>query len=136
MANVEVKKVDRFSVEVPNEAGQGSRVLGAISEGKVDLLAAWGYPYGDRAKIEVIPADSAAFKTAAKKAKIAVKKESAAFCVGGKNKVGALAEVMGALAAAGVNVHAVQAIGMGSKFGALVEVDSKDLRKASKALGV
>lgn len=136
MANVEVKKVDRFSVEVPNEAGQGAGVLGALSAGKADLLAAWGYPYGDRAKIELIPADGAAFKAAAKNAKIAVKKEAAAFCVGGKNKVGALAEVMGMLAAAGVNVHAVQAIGMGGKFGALIEVDAKDVRKASKALGV
>ncbi len=137
MAKLDVKKVERFSIEVPDEPGQGAQVLGAIAAGGADLIAAWGYPYGGEgsAKIEVIPADSAAFRAAAKKAKIKAKKECAAFCVTGRNKVGALADALSLLAAKGINVHAVQAIGVGSKFGALIEVASKDVRKAAGALG-
>jgi hypothetical protein len=136
MATTSVIKVERYSVVVQDEPGQGAAVLAGLAAGKADLLAVWGYPLQGGAKIEIIPADSVAFKAAAKAAKIKVKKESAAFLVEGRSKVGALAEVMKALAEANINAEAVQAVKVGSKYGALVEVAGKDARKAAKALGV
>ena len=133
-----IAKVDRFSIEVPAKPGEGARVLGSLAAGKADLLAVWGYPLGSsgKVKIEVVPADTAVFKAAAKAAKIKVKKESAAFCVVGRNKVGALAEAIGKLGEKGITIHAAQAIAVGGKYGALVEVEAKDVRKAARALGV
>jgi len=43
---------------------------------------------------------------------------------------------MAKLAEKGINVRAVQAVATGTKYGALIEVDSKDVRKAARALGV
>ncbi len=131
-----VMKVERYSIEVADQPGEGARVLGALAAENADLLAAWGYPLGTTgtAKIEVIPADPAAFRAAAKKAKIKATKECAAFCVVGRNKVGALAGMLEKLAAKGINVHAVQAVAVGGKYGALIEVAAKDVRKAAAAL--
>ena len=90
----------------------------------------------NKEKVEIIPEDSAAFKAACKAAKIKVKKECAAFCVVGRNKVGALLPALEALAAKGITIHAAQAIAVGTKYGTLIEVAPKDVRKAAAALGV
>jgi len=131
-----VTKVDRFSTEVPWEAGQGKKLTDALAAGQADLIALWAYPLGGNVKIEMVPSDTAAFKTACKAAKIRVKKECAAFCVVGRNKLGALDPAVTALAAKGIRIHAVQALAVGGKYGALIEVESKDVRKAAKALGI
>ncbi len=132
----EVKKVERFSVMVPAESGQGAKLMTALVDGKAGLIAMWAYPCGEQVKVEVIPEDSVAFKAACKAAKIKAKKESAAFCVIGRNKVGALLPALAKLAEKGIKIHAAQAIAVGTKYGSLIEVDSKDVRKAAKALGV
>ncbi len=130
-------KVERFSIAVADKAGEGARVLGALAAGKANLIAAWGYPVGDgNARVEVIPVDSVKLKAAAKAAKIKLKKECAAFYVEGRNKVGVVAAALAVLADKGINVRAVQAVATGSKYGAVIEVESKDVRKAAKALGI
>jgi len=131
-----ITKVERYSVEVPAKAGEGAKLLAALAAGKADLIALWAYPLGKNEKVELVPADAAKLKAAAKAAKIKLKRESAAFCVVGRNRIGAVGAAAAKLAEAGVKIHAAQAIAVGSKFGALVEVDSKDVRKAAKALGV
>ncbi|MCD6360278.1 MAG: hypothetical protein J7M38_05375 [Armatimonadetes bacterium] len=137
MANA-IAKVERYSVEVADQPGEGVRILEALKAGKVNLIACWGYPLGaaGNARIELVPEDGAALRAAVKKAKIKVKKECGAFCVADRNKVGALAAAMAKLAEKGINVRAVQAVATGTKYGALIEVDPKDVRKAARALGV
>jgi hypothetical protein len=132
----EIKKVERFSVMAEARPGQGAKLMTALADGKAGLIAMWAYPFGEQRKIEVVPEDSVAFKAACKAAKIKVKRESAAFCVVGRNKVGALLPTLAKLAEAGITIHAAQAISVGAKFGTLIEVDSKSTRKAAKALGV
>lgn len=132
----DIKKVERYSIDVANEPGEGVRVLQALADAKINLLACWGYPAESGARIELIPEDGAALRTAARAAKLKVKKESMAFCVMGRNKAGALAGVLAKLAAQKINVHAVQALAIGNKYGALVQVDAKAARKAAAALGV
>jgi hypothetical protein len=134
----EIKKVDRFSIDVPNQPGEGARILGALASAKVNLVALWGYPMGatETSRIEMVPADTAAFKAAMKAAKLKVNKEATSFHLIGKEKVGALATVLEKLASIGVNVHAVQAASAGPRFGCLIEVGAQDVRKASKALGI
>ncbi|MCW5979004.1 MAG: hypothetical protein KIT09_13065 [Bryobacteraceae bacterium] len=133
-----IVKVDRFSIDVPDQPGEGARVLQALAGAKVNLTAMWGYPQGQggTARIELVTSDAAGLKAAAKAAKIKLNKEAPAFHIVGRDKVGALASVMAKLAASGVNVHAVQAASTGPKFGCMLEVAAGDVRKAAKALGV
>jgi hypothetical protein len=132
-----IAKVQRYSVDVSNQAGEGARILEALREGKANLIALWGYPLGagDTARIELVPRDAAALKTAARKAKVKLNRQPAAFHVTGRDRIGALAEALGKLAEKGINVHAVQGVSAGSKYGALIEVAAADVRKAAKALG-
>ena len=133
-----VSKVERYSVDVPNQAGTGASTLAALAAGGANMQAAWGYPLGasGASRIELVPKDAAALKAAAKKAKIKLNREAAAFYVVGRDKVGAVGATLAKLAAKGINVHAVQAASSGTKYGCLIEVDAKDVRKAAKALGV
>lgn len=133
-----IVKVERYSVDVLDQPGEGARVLAALEAAKINLVGCWGYPVesAGAARIELIPADGAALRAAAKKAKIKVKKECGAFCVADRNKAGALAAVLTKLAEKGINVHAVQAVATGTKYGAVIQVASKDVRKAARVLGV
>jgi predicted amino acid-binding ACT domain protein len=56
--------------------------------------------------------------------------------VAGPDKPGAVAAAARKLADAGVNIHAVQAVSAGSRYGCLIEVAAQDVRKAAKALGL
>ena len=134
----EIIKVERFSIEIPHRTGEGARILDALAAAKVNLVGLWAYPLGggETAKIEIVPLDSAALKAAAKAAKIKLNKESTGFHVVGKHRAGVLASVLSKLAAAGVNVRAVQASSAGTRFGCLLQVEPQDVRKASKALGL
>ena len=84
-----------------------------------------------------MPVDPAAFLAAAKAAKLKLKGPKKVFVIDGDDRVGALSEVMAKLGAAKVNVTAVDAVcsGMG-RYGALLWVKPRDLKKAASALGV
>jgi hypothetical protein len=132
----QVRQVDHFSASIPHKAGEGARVLGALRDAGINLIAFWGYPSAaGRAKIEFIPEDSAAFAAAAKHAKLKVKK-STAFYVHGDDRPGAIADLLARLGAARINVGAVQAVSAGTgRFGAVLFLPAAASRKAARVLG-
>lgn len=133
-----ITKIEYYSVEVANTPGAGAHVLSAFKEAGINFTGMWGYPQGEgqASRIELVADDTAEFKKAAKKLKIAIGAKQIAFHVTAKDKKGAVAGILQNLANAGVNVRAAQAICAGSgRFGALIQVDSADVKKAAKALG-
>ena len=66
----EVRRVQYFYTEVPDNPGEGDRVLSALKQQGINLLAFAAFPQGRRAQLDFIPVDQAAFKAAAEKAKI------------------------------------------------------------------
>ena len=133
-----VVKVDHYSAAIPNKVGEGTRVLSALRDAGANLIALWAYPSSARqAQVELIPESSTGFAKAAKKAGLKLSKKQTAFFINGEDHPGAVAESLGKLAAAGINVGAVQAVcaGMG-RYGAVVYLPQADVRKAAKALGV
>lgn len=131
-----IRKVDYFKVGVADKAGEGARLLGILKDAKVNLLALTGFPRGRRAQIDLVPQDAAAFKKAMKKAGVALGEKKTLFLVQGDDRVGAVAEILDKLGAAGINVTAVDAVTDGKgRFGAILWVKPKDMAKASRILG-
>jgi len=132
-----VRMVDYYYTMVAQKPGEGARLLGVLRDARVNLLAFSGFPSERKAQVDFVPADPAAFLSAAKAAKIKLSKPKKTFVIEGDDRVGAIAGVLAKLAAAKVNVTAVDAVcgGMG-RYGAILWVKSKDLKKAAAVLGV
>ena len=129
--------VDYYYAMVPDKPGEGAKILRALRDARVNLLAFSAFPSQRKSQADFIPAEPAAFVATAKAAKLKLKGPKKVFLIDGDDRVGALSEVMAKLAAAKVNITALDAMcsGMG-RFGALLWVKPKDLKKAAAALGV
>jgi hypothetical protein len=131
-----IRKVDYFYIEAPNKPGEGARVLEALLDAGVNLLAFSGFPQARKAQIDFIPDDVVKFKAAARKAKLKISARKRGFLVQGEDKPGAVASIMRRLAEANVNVTAIDAVAAGEgRYGAILWVRAPEYAKAAKALG-
>ena len=131
-----IRVVDYFYTEVPDKPGEAARILGQLRDAGVYLLVFSGFPKGRKAQLDFVAPDAAAFKAAAKKAKLKLVGPKKAFVIYGDDRVGVGAELLGKLAAAKVNVTATQAIVAGAdRFGMILWVKARDVKKAAKVLG-
>lgn len=132
-----IRKVDYFTMQVSDKPGEGARALAVLREAGVNLLGFTGFPEGRRkAQLDFVAEESAALKGAAKKAKMKLSPKKTAFLVQGEDRPGAIAEIMEKLAAAKVNVTAIDGLcAGGGRFGAILWVKGPDVRKAAKILG-
>ena len=133
-----VVKVDHYSAAIANKAGEGARILGSLKDSGVNLIALWAYPSkAGKAQLEMIPENGPALVKAAKKAGLSIGKKQIAFFVNGEDRPGVVADSLGKLAAAKINVGAVLALcGGAGRYGAIIFIPQKDVRKAAKALGL
>ena len=133
--DAEIRVVDHYSASILNKVGEGARVLAALRDAGVNLIAFWGYKHGaGRAQLEFIPEDTATFVAAAKKAKLRVSKSTALY-IHGDDRLGAIADILAKLAGARINVAAVQAVcGGGGSYGTIVFIPEGAARKAASVL--
>jgi len=132
-----VKRVQYFYTEVADKPGEGARLLAALEEAGVNLLAFSGFPHGSRrAQVDFIPADPAAFRACARKAKLKLTGPKTGFLIQGEDRVGALVELMAKLAEARINVTACEAVAAGEgHYGAILWVKPGEVQKAARVLG-
>ncbi|MGH7428846.1 MAG: ACT domain-containing protein [Candidatus Methylomirabilaceae bacterium] len=131
-----IRRVDYFYVETPNKPGEAARLLSTLKHAGINLLAFTGFPKGRRSQLDFIPADTAAFVSVAKRAKWKLSAKKSGFLIQGEDRPGALADLLGRLAAAKINVTAVDAVCAGAdRWGAILWVKPRDLKRAAKALG-
>ena len=129
-----IQLVDYFYITAPNKSGEGARVLKTLKDAGINLLAFSGFPQGRRAQLDFIPADAAAFKQAARKAKWKVVGPKRGFLVQGDDRVGAVADLLERLGAAKINVTAIDAVCADGRYGAILWVAPKDVKKAATLL--
>jgi hypothetical protein len=117
----EIRVVEHYSASILNKVGEGARVLGALRDAGVNLIAFWGYKHGARqAQLEFIPEDSATFLAAAKQAKLRLRKSMALY-IHGEDRAGAIADILTKLAGKHINVTAVQGVCRGGgSYGTIV----------------
>ncbi len=130
-----VRKVNYYKITIPNKAGQGAKVLGALSDAGVNLLAFTGFPAGQKAQLDFIPEDSTSFEQVAKRNQIKISQKKHCFVVQGDDRTGAVAGILEKLAQAKVNVVALDGVSAGAgRYGAILWVKPKDVNKAASAL--
>ena len=131
-----VRLVEYFYVMAPQKPGVGAALLAELRQAGVNLLAFSGFPSGRGAQVDFVPEDSVAFRAVAKKAKWKVTGPKRALLLEGDDRPGVIAEVMGKLAAAKINVTAIDALCAGAnRYGAIVWVAPRDVTKAARTLG-
>ena len=125
-----------FYAEVPNKPGEGARILAALRDAGVNLLAFSGFPSGRRSQIDFVAENPDLLKAAARQAGLKLSPKKTGFLVQGEDRPGAVGDMMGKLAAAGINVTAIDAVTAGEgRYGAILWVKPPDVRKAARALG-
>jgi hypothetical protein len=132
-----VRSVDYYYVTVPDTPGEGRRILSALKDSGVNLLAFLGFPLGDgRSQLDLVPEDPEPLRAAAEQAGVTLSEAKRAFLIQGDDRVGAVADAMTTLGEANVNVTAAAAIGAGSgRYGMILWVAAADYEKAADALG-
>ena len=130
-----VRQIAYFYMEVPNKVGEDAKMLQTLKEAGVNLVAFSGFPAGRRAQLDFFPADPAAFKGVAKANRWKLIGPKRGFLVQSDDRIGAVADLIGKLAAENVSVIALDAVSVDGRYGALCWVAPRDIKKAAKVLG-
>jgi len=131
----QIRKAAYFSMKVPNRPGQAARMLSGIAAHGVNLIAFTGFPAAGRAQVDFMPHNPKKFAEAARKLGYSVSKPKTVFLATGKDRAGAVAAICGKLAAAGINMVAMDAVSSGAgRFGAIFWVRPADVARASRVL--
>ena len=132
-----IRKVEYFSIVVPDKPGQTFKVLQTLVGAGVNLIACNGFPRGGNAQIDVVPDDVHTFNSAVQKAGLAFESQKSGFLIQGEDRPGALASHLNKLATADINVTAIEALSPGGgRWAAIIWVKSADLDRAGRALQI
>ncbi|HYK89110.1 MAG TPA: hypothetical protein VE398_10090, partial [Acidobacteriota bacterium] len=82
-----IRKVDYYYIETPNKPGEGAKVLAALRDAGVNLLAFSGFPSGRKAQLDFMPEDPVAFKNAAKKNGLKLSTKKSGFLIQGEDRM-------------------------------------------------
>ena len=134
---VKCRFVDYYAIQLADRPGTGARALGALGSARVALEAVHAFPSGRGVQMDLVPTRGAALRRGARAARLRLSRRKRALLVEGDDRTGALAGVLAKIAGGGVNVTAVTGVRAGKgRFGAILWVKPRNLRRAAKALGV
>jgi hypothetical protein len=131
-----IRMVEYAYVTAANRAGEAARILEALRDANVNLVAFSGFPQGrNRAQIDVVTDNIAGLKATAKRHKWKLSRIKRAFLAQGADEVGAALPAIAKIAGAKINVIAADAVAAGDgRFGMLFWVAPRDYRRAAKLL--
>jgi hypothetical protein len=132
-----IRTVQYFKVQIADKSGELARILAPLHDAGVNLLAVHAFPRNRRTQVDVVPEDPTAFKNTVKPLKWKMQGPKLCFLVDGDDRPGALVDLTSQLAVAKINLIAVTAITAGQgRFGAILWVKPRDVKKAAKVLGI
>ncbi len=136
MADV-IRTAQYFKVQIADKPGTLAGMLAPLREAGVNLLAVHAFPRSRRTQVDVVPEDVSAFKNVAKAHKIKIQGPKMCLLVEGDDRPGALGDLTDRLRLAKINMIAVTGLVAGQgRFGAILWVNPRDVKKAAKVFGI
>ncbi|HEY4485192.1 MAG TPA: hypothetical protein VI702_02555 [Nitrospiria bacterium] len=131
---MDVQRATFFLIATEDLPGQLARFSKKMSEDEINLSAVWSFGTGrGNAEIMAIPKDPYQFRVAARQEGWAFR-EGNCFHLTGEDRAGALADTLDRIAQEGINLHAVDAFGFGSRYSAYLWCDERDVEKLRMVL--
>jgi len=129
------QRVTYFKANLEDKPGTLLAVLKNLKSENIGLNGLWGYStFGGKGELIVIPKDPRKAKNAWRSTGIPAE-EGTGFFQKGTDKTGALLKSLEAIANAGVNIRAIDAVAVGGRYGTFIWVAPEEVEKAALALG-
>jgi hypothetical protein len=134
---LDVQRVDYYNLTVEEHVAEGAAMLGTIVGAGVDFLAYKAVPLGAaRTRFTLFPIDASKLMVGAAKAALAVDGPHPAVLVVGDERPGALADIYGRLARAGIAPEESSGIAhINGGYGVVLYLRPEDCDRATAALG-
>ncbi|MDH3688349.1 MAG: hypothetical protein OEU36_02540 [Gammaproteobacteria bacterium] len=131
-----VRKVNYCYAKASNRAGQGVKMLGALKDAGVNLVAFSGFPIkAGKAQLDFVSDEMAAVRRVAKKNGWRLSATKKGFLIQGDDDVGVAHRYLQRLADQKINVTAADAVAAGKgRYGMILWVKPKDYNRAARAL--
>ena len=131
-----VRKVNYCYLMVASRAGQAAKILGALKDGGVNLLAFSGFPAkGGKSQVDLVTDEMAKARRVAAKQGWRLSKTKQGFLVQGDDEMGAVLKVVQKLADAKIKMVAADAVSAGrGRYGMIFWVKRGDVGRAARAL--
>jgi hypothetical protein len=131
-----VRTVNYCSMTIPGRAGQGTKVLTALEEAGVSLIALSGYPTkGGKAQFDLMAQSLTGIRKVARREGWQLSATRKGFVVQGDDQVGAVNRHIRKLADERINVVAADAVAAGKgRYGMILWVRPKDYARAARTL--
>ncbi len=123
-----------FAINLPDRPGELARLASMLREADVSLVGLWGYgPGQDKARFYCVPERAEQFRNFARSAGFDVT-EGTTFYLTGVDRPGALVEWLDKIAGAGINLQAIEAVGIHVEFGCFIWAIPDDQERLKKML--
>ncbi|MBI3940089.1 MAG: hypothetical protein HY315_04595 [Acidobacteria bacterium] len=128
-----VERVSYFMADLDDKPGVLLKILQSLKAKNISLAGLWGFgTHGGKATLFVIARNPDKLRKAWSAGLLA--QEGTGFFVTGADRTGALIATLKALAEKGVNIHAIDAVAVGGRFGSFIWVKAEDVERAGQAL--
>jgi prephenate dehydratase len=119
-------RVTCFAFGLPHRPGALARFTAQLQQAEIDLLGLWGSSEKEGTPhIACVPVATDEFRTFMTEGGVKFE-EGAAFFLAGLNAAGALVDSLKRIAEAGVNLHTIECVGAGDRFGCFIWADEAD----------
>lgn len=132
-----VKKVKYCYVKVPSRAGQGAKILAALKDAGVNLLAFSGFPLkGGVSQVDLVSNEIPLIRRVARQQGWRLSAVKKAFLITGNDEVGVVERIVSRLAAGKIKITATDAVAAGAgRFGMILWVKPDKYNAAARLLG-
>ena len=131
-----IERVTYFLANIDDRPGTLLRIMRDLKGKNINLAGLWGFAtYEGKAQLYVVPKSPDKLRNEWKASGL-LAEEGVGFLLKGADRAGALLTTLEALANAGVNMRAIDAVAVSGQFGSFIWVHAADEKKAAAALGL